>query len=185
MTENEAIEILKCDSCYECEEGADSPINCNYGACRVAEATRKAIKALEEVQQYRDLEKKGLLLRLPCKVGDTVYAICECENIPQQLDGTLYGENGEPGTATGYYCPYEDNCPHECEASDELFDCDKFKKKQTVFEDEVEAIWLGEDGVSVIATNCPINSHIGEFVFLTKAEAEEKLRELEKCHDGE
>lgn len=53
MTENEAIEILKCDSCYECAEGADSPINCNYGACRVAEATRKAIKVFEEVQQYR------------------------------------------------------------------------------------------------------------------------------------
>ena len=53
MTENEAIEILKTDSCIECIEDADSPIVCEYGACRVAEATRIAIKALEEVQQYR------------------------------------------------------------------------------------------------------------------------------------
>lgn len=49
------------------------------------------------------------LLTLPCAVGDTVYVLAECENIPLQLDGTLYGENGEPGTATGYYCPYEES----------------------------------------------------------------------------
>lgn len=53
MTENEAIKILKKDSCYECTRGTDSPFNCEYGACRVAKATRVAIKALEEVQQYR------------------------------------------------------------------------------------------------------------------------------------
>lgn len=53
MTENEAIEILKTDSCIECIEDADSPIVCEYGACRVAETTRIAIKALEEIQQYR------------------------------------------------------------------------------------------------------------------------------------
>lgn len=52
MTENEAIRILKTDSCCECEVDANSPINCDYGACRVAEATRKAIKALEEIQAY-------------------------------------------------------------------------------------------------------------------------------------
>lgn len=57
MTENEAIEILKTDSCIECIEDADSPIVCEYGACRVAEATRIAIKALEEVQKYRKIEK--------------------------------------------------------------------------------------------------------------------------------
>lgn len=52
MTENEAIKILKKDSCYECAQGTDSPFNCEYGECRVAKATRIAIKALEEVQQY-------------------------------------------------------------------------------------------------------------------------------------
>lgn len=53
MTENEAIKILKKDSCYECAQGTNSPFNCEYGECRVAKATRIAIKALEEVQQYR------------------------------------------------------------------------------------------------------------------------------------
>lgn len=55
MTENEAIKILKKDSCYECAQGTNSPFNCEYGGCRVAEATREAIKALEEVQQYRTI----------------------------------------------------------------------------------------------------------------------------------
>ena len=53
MTESEAIKILKKDSCYECAQGTDSPFNCEYGECRVSKATRVAIKALEEVQQYR------------------------------------------------------------------------------------------------------------------------------------
>ena len=55
MTESEAIKILKKDSCYECAQGTDSPLNCEYGECRVAKATRVAIKALEEVQQYREI----------------------------------------------------------------------------------------------------------------------------------
>lgn len=53
MTENEAISTLKTDSCYECSQGTDSAVNCEYGACRVAMATRLAIQALKEVQQYR------------------------------------------------------------------------------------------------------------------------------------
>ena len=30
---------------------------------------------LEELKRYRDLEEQGLLLRLPCKVGDTIYEV--------------------------------------------------------------------------------------------------------------
>ena len=30
-------------------------------------------KALEKLAAYEDLEEQGLLVRLPCKVGDTVY----------------------------------------------------------------------------------------------------------------
>lgn len=58
MTEQEASNILKADSCYECTYGANSPVDCVYGACRVSKATKMAIKALEEVQQYRAMEKR-------------------------------------------------------------------------------------------------------------------------------
>lgn len=32
-------------------------------------------KCLSRLQKYEDLEEQGLLLKLPCKVGDTVYRI--------------------------------------------------------------------------------------------------------------
>lgn len=32
-------------------------------------------KLLQELKIYEDLEKQGLLVRLPCKVGDTVYRV--------------------------------------------------------------------------------------------------------------
>lgn len=35
----------------------------------------ETIKALEELQQYRRAEENGLLLRLPCKVGDELYIL--------------------------------------------------------------------------------------------------------------
>ena len=33
------------------------------------------ISVQEKLREYEDLEDQGLLLRLPCKVGDTVYCI--------------------------------------------------------------------------------------------------------------
>ncbi len=53
MTEQEAINILKSDSCYECTYGQNSPVDCVYGACRVSKAVKIAINSLEEIQQYR------------------------------------------------------------------------------------------------------------------------------------
>ena len=32
-------------------------------------------QAIQKLAEYEDLEEKGLLLRLPCKVGDTVYIL--------------------------------------------------------------------------------------------------------------
>ena len=39
------------------------------------EALDMAIEALEKVEELKRLEEQGLLLRLPCKVGDTVWYI--------------------------------------------------------------------------------------------------------------
>ena len=38
---------------------------------------RQVKEYLEELKRYRDLDEQGLLLRLPCKVGDTVYYISD------------------------------------------------------------------------------------------------------------
>ena len=44
----------------------------------------------EKLREYEDLEEQGLLLRLPCKVGDTVYCIYErytkCSENEQEFD---------------------------------------------------------------------------------------------------
>lgn len=32
-------------------------------------------EAIDKLAEYEDLEEQGLLIRLPCKVGDTVYVI--------------------------------------------------------------------------------------------------------------
>lgn len=128
------------------------------------------------LKHYEDLEEQGLLLKLPCKVGNTVYVLCECGMIPQQLDGTFYSADGSPGTATGYYCPYEDNCPHDCEENEDIFDCDKFRQKSAVFEDTVKSITLENETIYISTGNCAVYSPIGYAVFLTQAEADEALR---------
>ena len=50
-----------CDNCKE--KGS----HCNESACRDVMLNRLA--------EYEDAEEQGLLVRLPCKVGDTVYRV--------------------------------------------------------------------------------------------------------------
>ena len=39
------------------------------------ESAKQLIAMIEELKQYKDAEEQGLLLRLPCNVGDTAYYI--------------------------------------------------------------------------------------------------------------
>ena len=88
---------------------------------------------LKELKQYKNLEEQGLLLRLPCKVGTSVYMVAQdCEG--DALDCMR-------GDCEG--CPY-------------LY--------SFVEENKFDAYMI-ED--------------IGKTVFLTQAEAEQKLREME------
>ncbi len=50
-----------------CKDICDD-IECNCSKCELE-------KALEKLATYEDLEEQGLLVRLPCKVGDTVYRV--------------------------------------------------------------------------------------------------------------
>ena len=152
----------------QADEGRDFDV-----ACRIA------LEKLMKCKEYENLEEQGLLLRLPCKVGDTVYAICTCEAVDTVLDGTLYGSNGGFGTATGYYCPYElsDKCPHI-----DADDCDECKNIEAVFEDTIDYINITEYETIIGLHNtnlCVTIDEIGKTVFLTKEEAEQKLNEME------
>lgn len=138
----------------------------------------------DKLREYEDAEEQGLLIRLPCKVGDKVYAITTCKDFGKVLDGTLWDAGGGFGTATGYYCPYElnDSCPHEegfeeCEGG-----CECFENKLAVFEDCIECITVYEDNTVVFLINCGSVSFedFGKTVFLTREEAEAALKEMEK-----
>ncbi len=55
---------------------------------------------LEKLGKYEDAEEQGLLLRLPCKVGDTVYLIKNDGTIAERVAdmmfiGVLWGEFGK------------------------------------------------------------------------------------------
>lgn len=56
---------------------------------------RCILRGMEELKQYRIAEEQGLLLRLPCKVGDTVYKLWYANDIPYKVQAvtlrTLYG----------------------------------------------------------------------------------------------
>lgn len=42
---------------------------------KCAEQHEKLAELLEELKSYKEAEEQGLLVRLPCKVGDTVYRV--------------------------------------------------------------------------------------------------------------
>lgn len=104
---------------------------------------RKILRLAEKLKEYEDAEEKGLLLSLPCKVGDTVYAYCSEFGILAYtvycivIDKHITYQCGAYSGSIGY-------CQGECL-------------------DEIE----------------PDISDFGKTVFLTQAEAEHKLKEME------
>lgn len=52
---------------------------------------KQVAEYLKKLKEYEDLEEQGLLLRLPCKVGDTVYQISENIIEPCTVDTIFLG----------------------------------------------------------------------------------------------
>ena len=71
---------------------------------KCAEEHEQLAEWLEELKEYKELEEKGLLLKLPCKVGDTVYLIDRYVNSREwylvygehRVTDILLNENREP-----------------------------------------------------------------------------------------
>lgn len=63
--------------------------------CKPSEA-QKILKLANKLKNYEDLEEQGLLLRLPCKVGDTVYFVDFDENEYDEaiVESIEFGRNG-------------------------------------------------------------------------------------------
>ena len=47
---------------------------------------RQVKEYLEELKRYRDLEEQGLLLRLPCAIGTTVYNTTWWDDVTEKVD---------------------------------------------------------------------------------------------------
>lgn len=119
---------------------SDNPMNT---ACiKSAEDCEQLAEWLEKSKEYQQLEEQGRLLKLPCKVGDTVYAI---------------GFNNN---------------------------------KPIIYESVVLSILITEKEIAfnVKVDEFEINSQLKQSmfdktVFLTKSEAEAKLKELRRNND--
>lgn len=134
---------------------------------------------MDELKEMVQAKREGRCMVLPAGIGDTVYHITTCKNFSQVLDGTMYGPNGELGTATGLYCPCElaETCPFPCD-DDGSFDCEKHKNTLAIFEDVVTGI-LSDDMQDTLFLEYSGNVAFDEFgktVFLTREEAEAALR---------
>lgn len=138
--------------------------------------TRNGAEIISIAEQIDRGYQDGKIIELPCSVGQTVYRLCKCDDIPEQLDGTMYSADGSPGTATGYYCPYEGDCPFDTD------DCNKVKNEIGIFEDAVKAIRLydGECWIDFENVPCAEISDFGKTVFLTLEAAKNVLKEREK-----
>lgn len=122
----------------------------------------------EKLKEYEDLEEQGRLIKLPCKVGDTVY-----------VDNTIL-----PIEDMECYEDIDNKIPLYFPARVVSF---RFAKRNWM-KIAVKAKWLhewidDETGPDSNYIECEKNfaillSGIGKTVFLTKSEAEEKLKEL-------
>ena len=71
------------------------------------------LQAYFKLKDYEDLEEQGLLMKLPCKVGDTVYAYCsEFGILPYVVDCIVINEH-ITFQCSSYSNPIGD-CPSEC-----------------------------------------------------------------------
>lgn len=127
---------------------SDNPMN---KACiKVAKDHEQLAEWLEKSKEYQQLEEQGRLIKLPCKVGDTVYVVTSPFNV---FDDIEYDEN----------------------------------MKDEVYESYVSSTTFYKSGeqyrIYAKATNRFIGAYFrecdfGKTVFLTKSEAESKLKEL-------
>ena len=109
-----------------------------------AEMTKNDIRAiLKKLADYEDAEEQGLLLRLPCKVGGTLYRVNKGAKEPVIMMRVI-----------------------------QLY-INQIHKDRTVM--RIDAINDADMGES-----CYLPCYIGERIFLTREEAEAKLKEMEE-----
>ena len=118
---------------------------------------------LGEIDKLRSELSDPLTVRLPCKVGDMVYAIVRCGDIVRDYDDDY---NTGTGAVT---CPFESDCHFdECDDDDYI----------RIIATECTSFFIDENGIF------PILDHVipeispdsfGKTVFLSREEAEKEV----------
>lgn len=144
---------------------ADLPDDEGMTITQLAENGR--YKDLEEIAERlankEQAEEQGQILRPPCKVGDTVYLIDRDENNKFKVYEGKWERVSLALTS-------KDGSFNLCgEISYDIYDC--FYDDGRIMK---HGMYVGQESTKV-----------GEIVFLTKEEAEAKLKEMEGSHDGE
>nr|DAH59189.1 MAG TPA: hypothetical protein [Caudoviricetes sp.] len=117
---------------------SDNPMN---KACiKVAKDHEQLAEWLEKSKEYQQLEEQGRLIKLPCKVGDTVYKVNKASKKVSQHKVIKF----------------------------EIDKADVTSYTMQIFFENFDFCFL---------------HHFGEAVFLTKSEAEAKLKELRGNND--
>lgn len=94
------------DDADGCPEYCIDGCNRDCSICAIQESFNK-------LAEYEELEEQGLLLKLPCAVGDTVYAHCsEFGILEYEVDNIIIGKD-ITYQCSSYSEPIGD-CPSEC-----------------------------------------------------------------------
>ena len=134
----------------------------NEAITRLAEYEDSGLSP-DEVQELAKAKAEGRLVDLPCKVGESLYAIVNCADIIKSCDDDYF-------TGTGAIsCPFEKDCPFE--------ECDDGNRG--VFETICKGFWVDDEGRLTVFLDY-INANIGPLdfgktVFLTREAAEKAL----------
>ena len=116
---------------------------------------------ITKLATYEDAEEQGLLLRLPCKVGDTVYLIDRDENNKFKVYEGKWERVSLVQTS-------KDGSFNLCGViSYDIYDC--FYDDGRIMK---HRMYVGQE-----------HTKIGKVVFLTKEKAEAKLKEMECSHE--
>ena len=78
---------------FESLDSIDDDIKANCIKC--AEEHEQLAEWLEELKSYKGLEEQGLLVRLPCPIGTTVWDICGMNIRENVLSGIECGKDGK------------------------------------------------------------------------------------------
>lgn len=137
-SKREKKEIHCSNFCNNCSRGSG---NCEY-----------VKDMIEKLAEYEDLEEQGLLLKLPCKVGDTVY------QIPSKVN-------------------YDLNVLHGHDVNNRVY---HQKVSKIVLDGEYWCLECDKDREYGTGRIC-LDRFFGETWFLTKEEAEQELKRMESA----